>query len=352
MVLAPTFSPRHWLLVADRASTRDVAEVGATSRLEWSCPPNLERGDIVLLYERGKRDFADQAPGRKEIGWVMRALSEPRPDVEWGYMAWFDVQALKFPLPLTQAKTSASVRNWWVIRGSLQGHGGNFEIPRTVWRALRRHIESRNLALAGVLDVWEKSRPRRLKPEEMIYESWDAEDDPDLDRHFWRSERDMEPVILDLIDQEGWARRIDPDDGVLGRPSVRGFHLAREDWYVDYLLRLGPKHLLVVEFERSAHGDPLHGAKQATEYCRALRRRLRGWCVSGLVIAEDFNEAELKVADDLEIECLEASWNDRRRRPELTPRGRYSGPVQTARLRIARRRAPWRVMRRRGEHLA
>jgi hypothetical protein len=327
---ASSFEPRHWFLVADRTYTHDLAERDSWI-LNWSSAPTMKRGDIAVLYERGRRDFADQPPGRKEIGWVLRALSEPASDRRWGNVTWFRAEALHFPVPLAKAKSSRSVRNWGAMRASLQGSNGTFEMPSRVWRGLRNEVEEYNPGIAGTLDGWERSRPRKFTHEPLPESSY--EDDV-LE---WRSEEAMQPVVLDLIDCEGWAHRIDPDDKRFGRPSSRGFHLPREDWYVDYVLWLGTRrsnHALVVEFERVAHGDdPEHGARQASDYCRALRGHLRDCDVSGLVVAQDFNEAELQIAEELHIECMLLSRDKKRRRSKLSEAGGYRGAVHAARRR-------------------
>lgn len=332
---------RHWIAVADRASTRGIAEYSDRTCFEWSCDAALARGDVVLLYERGRREYSDQPLGRKEFGWIMRALSDPHPDAKWDQMAWFHVEPIRYPVPLAEAKRSASVSDWWAMRANLQGHGGHFEVPANAWRALKQQIKTRDPEVATIVDDWERSRPRAIDIDRL-----DEEADPTRDRERlpWRSERAMEPPILDLIDHEGWANAVDPADGRFGKATTKGFYLKRERWYADHLLNLGRRHLLVVEFERQAYGDPMHGAKQAADYRHALQRELPGWRVSALVIGQTFNQSELDVAAHEDVECLEASI-DRRGRPHLELVGTIRGPVHDARQRATRRTSRWRVSR-------
>jgi hypothetical protein len=117
---------------------------------------------------------------------------------------------------------------------------------------------------------------------------------------------------------------------VSSKPGELHYHLPGTGWYVDDLLLLRPKHLLVVEYELHAGGGERDGAQQADDYASDLRTRLHGWTVDGLVIAESFSQAEFDVAERLQVECLQATL-DRRERLQLHQVGVVRGPVAAAR---------------------
>lgn len=105
-------------------------------------------------------------------------------------------------------------------------------------------------------------------------------------------------------------------------------------YFVDDLLKIADRHLLVAEYEMHAHGNPEHGAQQAADYRRELERlrRLRNWTIDALVIAEDFDQAELKAAQRLDVECIRAGV-DEEDDLVLTLEGSVQGPAWQARAR-------------------
>jgi hypothetical protein len=327
--------PQHWLFVSARVFTRRIrGYFFEGGDLEWSAPAKLLRGDLVLVYEMGKPDSAGDAPGRKQIGWVMQAISDAREDDEdyWDWVADFRGMPIIHPLPLAEAKRDRAFRDW--RGGSLQGSGGHLSMPDAVWDHVMKRLDERNpgvaARLAGPGDVSFARVP--VDPVEEV--------EDDVTERRWRRERLLQDEVADLVEDEGWASRPDAPSLLLSEPTEHGYHLPATGWYVDDLLLLGPRHLLVVEYELHASGGDQDGAQQADDYASELRKRLWGWTVDGLVIAESFNEVEYDAAQRLNIECLQAAL-DSRGQVQLHQVGTVRGPVAAARegaMRTRRRR--------------
>jgi hypothetical protein len=170
--------------------------------------------------------------------------------------------------------------------------------------------------------------------EELDVDASEGSDDSDFQGpgRLWRSERFLQDDITDLIDDEGWAEQIDPDDLGLSPPSRQGYYLSSANYFVDDLLKIADHHVLVVEYEMHAHGHPDHGAQQAADYRYELKklRRLRGWTIHAAVIAEDFDQSELNAAERLDVECIRAGLNNDDELI-LTLEGSVCGPAWKAR---------------------
>jgi hypothetical protein len=319
-----------YLLIAARVYTRRIRDlINEVGLVGWSAPKHLRRGDLALLYEMGKPDDPDDVPGRKEIRWLLRALTDATSDREWGSAADFEGFPLRRPLSLDDAKVECPAFASGPAR-SLQGRHRKLE-PE-VWTEIVRAIDRRNPGFDDAL-----SSPAALDArfaEELDDLDSDSSDDADFQGpgRLWRSERFLQDDIADLIDEEGWAEQIDPGDLGLRAPSRQGYYLPAVNYFVDDLLKVAERHLLVVEYEMHAHGDPLHGAQQAADYLHELKklRQVRGWTIHAVVIAEDFDQTELKVAERLNVECIRAGLNSD---DELTLalEGSVRGPAWEAR---------------------
>jgi hypothetical protein len=326
---------QHWLFVSAQVFTRRIRRnlFEGDGELEWSAPAKLREGDLVLVYEMGKPDRPGDAPGRKQIGWALQALEDARPSGrrEFRVVAAFRGMPIAHPLPLAEAQRDRSFRDW--RGGSLQGSGGHLLMPDAPWQRVLARLNARNPGLATRLQA----------PGEVSFERSDLDPIEDLDlgldERLWRRERLLQNAVADIAPAEGWATRPDATSLRLSEPTEHGYHLPGRRWFVDDLLLLGPRHLLIVEYELDAGGHPDHGAQQAWDYARELRPGLRGWTVDCVVIAESFSQAEYDVAERLNVECLQAAI-DSRNRVRLHQVGSIKGPVAEAREDARQRRRP------------
>lgn len=328
--------PNHYLLTAARVFTRQVrAEIRKYGDVQWSAPAKLQAGDVAFLYEMGKTDEVDDIRGRMQIGWLLRATSDAEPDERWRYMATFEGIPLRTPLSLDAAKHASKAFSEGPGRMMI---GGNKTLTPTIWQELSQAIANVNPGLGPALtDAAELDRllhagtDRRLDPDDSTEANY-----AEIERA-WRFEGALQDDLADLVDQEGWGGPPDPDLG-FGDPSLAGYHLPGHG-FVDDLLQLGDleqRHLVVIEYETAAHGDPKHGARQVDRYRSALRERLPDWEIDTAVIAETFNQRELDIAQKYDVECLQAGTG-RRHRPTLTQVGEVKGAIWQARAPSRRR---------------
>jgi hypothetical protein len=317
---------QHWLFQAARVYSRniryDLEEGGA---VKWSAPRDLMPGDLALLYEMGKRDQPGDPYGRKQIGWLLRACSDVRPDRKWVHAADFEGFPLTHPLALADAR---GVRGF---PASLQGISHR-KLPERDWDRLMSRVERQNEGLIARLDREPDALFRDLRDDEA---GWDDLEFPE-GHPAWRRERWLQDAVTDLIEAEGWAAHPDPRTSRFGKPSEQGYYLSDRHWFVDDLLLLDDRHILVVEYELQALGDPEHGVQQACDYRAALASRLRGSSVDALVIAQDFSQSELALAKREGVECMIAQLDDDEA-ATLTDAG-VPGPASSARDTRARRR--------------
>jgi hypothetical protein len=325
MMDADTIDVGRWLFQAARVYTRniryDLEEDGA---VKWSAPRDLMPGDLALLYEMGKRDQPGDPQGRKQIGWILRACSSVRSDRRWGYAADFEGFPLTHPLSLTDARRVAGFPK------SLQGISHR-KLDEGGWNGLLSQLERRNDGLISRLDRGPETLFRDLQDEDA---GGDGLEFPE-GHQAWRRERWLQDAVTDVIDAEGWAAHPNPSTSRFGSPSEQGYYLPDRRWFVDDLLLLADRHMVVVEYELQALGDPDHGVRQACDYRAALRSRLRGWMVDALVIAEDFSESELTLAKQEGVECMIAQLDDDEA-ATLADAG-IPGPASDARRTRARR---------------
>jgi hypothetical protein len=260
----------------------------------------------------------------------LRAVTDATDDPRWRHAADFEGFPLQRPLSLDDAKKECPGFAAGPGR-SLQGRHRKLE--REVWTELVKAIDRRTPGFRDAL-ASQAALDARFA-EELDGYGPDGSDDSDFQGpgRLWRSERFLQDDIVDLIDDEGWAEQIDPGDLGLRSPSRQGYYLPGANYFVDDLLTIADHHLLVVEYEMHAHGDPLHGAQQAADYRHELKKlpQLRGWTIDAVVIAEDFAQTELDVAQRLDVECMGAGLDDDGE-VILTLEGSVRGPAWAARL--------------------
>jgi hypothetical protein len=184
-------------------------------------------------------------------------------------------------------------------------------------------LDERNRGLAEALRT---KRLRRLIAAITPVEEEEVDDDEGYTSPgaFFTNEAFLGDAIRDLFDDAGWASLVDPRELGLDDPSASGYRLP-SGGYVDDLLLLDHERLAVIEYERAARGDTHHGSAQVDRYRRELRAMLPDWLLCAAVIAETFNLAELQIAAELEVECLQIVGLDDRNVPVLAPKGSYTG---------------------------
>lgn len=341
----------HWLFVGARVFTQAIRQaIDADGFVSWSAPSSLSPGDQVLLYEMGKPDQLGDPLGRKQAGWLLRARTGARPHGRWKNVADYDAVPLRNPLPLSDIRRAL---NQW-RRGFLRQTRHRRLSPND-WKALLDSIAALNPAAVAELE----QHPDRFfstPPEGVGYDDLEFPDDGES---LWRTELLLQAAVSELIEAEGWASRIDLGARVVRHRSDRGYHIPEINRYVDDVLLLRPEHLLIVEYELQADGDPRHGVAQAAGYRRELKqiRRFRRLRIDALVIATDFFPFELELSRAEGIECMQASQNSRQ---ELVlsdvgtpgPASRLRAKREEQRLRAARIRLAERARRRRKDSIA
>jgi hypothetical protein len=331
---SPKLLEQRWLFVAARAFTRSIRKaLDAHGEVVWSAPKKLRPGDLALLYEMGKPDGPGDPSGRKEAGWILRARSRPRPDPTWSYVADYDGAPLSHPLALREMRRAFSDGSSLNLKGTRHRR-----LSVDQWNALLRLIEERNKGFIATL---------QCHSDRLFHSSGDAGADdlpfPEDGGRVWRTERWLRDAVRDLIDEERWATRPDPSNREFGQPSEHGYYIPELNRYIDDILLLGDRHLLVVEYEREALGAPQHGVAQVTANRDALRelRRLRAWQIDGIVIAGVIVRSERELARCHGIECMEAH-RESKGTAVLTSIG-PAGPA--SKLRAVRRERRWSRLR-------
>jgi hypothetical protein len=326
-----------WLLIAARVYTRELrAHLNAGRTVSWSAPGAIKPGDLALLYEMGKPEVPGDLPGRMQVDWLLRAASSPSRDRDWKWVADFEGIPLRRPLSLAEAKRSRLFADG--PGKSLQGR--HRYLDRPTWVSLSHRIDRLNPDLSLAAALTNPPALDRLFASGDLSVVTDDSDDRDFSDHgaMWRTEAHLRKDAADLIDQERWTHELgDLQELGLMLPGASGYHLGDVNLYVDDILRLDTRHLVVVEYEKQAHGgNHSHGARQAANYRRELRERLPGYTIDGLVIAAVFGSEELAVASRLGIECLRIERRGRRAL-KFTQLDDLAGPVRRARAAVQRR---------------
>jgi hypothetical protein len=257
----------------------------------------------------GKPEDKGDLKGRMQIGWLLRALTDAEEDRRWRYAADFEGAPILRPLALADGKRS-SHRFATGPGKSLQGR--HRALDPIVWNELVTAIDARNTGFAQALSDPDAINELFADGPLGVDDDGSLETDYEGPGRIWRSERLLQDEIADLIDEERWSQPFDPTEVGLDWPSQHGYYLPATGWFADELLQLSQKHLVVVEYELCAHGDPRHGAQQAHDYMAELAqlRRLRDWKLDAAVIAEDFDPEELGVSARLGVECLLAGEDE------------------------------------------
>jgi hypothetical protein len=330
---------QYYMLIAAREFSRGIRdEMIALGYAGWSAPADLRAGDLALLYEKGKPDRGSDLRGRMQFGWLMRAVTEPKWHPEWGSTARFEAYPFHRPLPLAEAK---QVRRFAEGPGKML-IGGHRHLDEPTFRALLARTARLNPELNGVLDSGRELNGlfrRAMQP--------DQTDRHSGRRRAWRNEHLLQDACVDAIDEEGWARQVADPIGLGLRPrGDNGFSIpGRRPLSVDDVMELSPRHLLVVEYEMAAHGNPMHGAQKVHDYGKALEAALPGHTVDALVIAPSFSDTERGRAMRLGVECLRADTRGRGDGAVLREERGIHGSVDAARRRArtttsSRRRTP------------
>jgi hypothetical protein len=131
----------YWFLKSARAYTRRIrAQINEHGRVGWSAPRDLKKGDLALVYEMGQPDDVTDLPGRKQIGWLLRATAEAEPDPDWRWGSYYEGFPLSRPLPLAEAKESERF-----ARGPGRFmRGGHQSLDRATWTELASLIDRSN----------------------------------------------------------------------------------------------------------------------------------------------------------------------------------------------------------------
>jgi hypothetical protein len=324
-------SRSYWLFIAARASTRQIrSALNREGSTAWSAPRDLRAGDLALLCNLDGQEEARELPGRMQIEWLLRALSDAIPDSQRKWSATFE----GVPLPRPVALADAVEGHRFADDPGEALEGQHRWLERDTWRELTERIDERNVGFAARVED-------RAALEELF--AGDLPDSPTqgstgrasrANRRTWRTQLFLQSEVADLIEAEGWAERFDPLLLGLTPPRLGDYRIPGVGWYADDLFKLGDRQLVVVEYELRDHGGRDHGVPQAHNYRREIEnllqdllsfighlhlgcdyrrereKLLRGWAVDAAVIAEDFEGDELEMAAELEVECLRAKLDE------------------------------------------
>ena len=314
--------PNYWCLVSSRFYTWGIRQhVLEHGGFGWSAPADLRKGDLVILYERGKPAGTGGFRGRMMFPIIARADCDAAPDDLWGHYATFTAVVLQPPVTWDELKADPEVANAWpAFQSNLRGNGGNHAIPSDVWHRILEHAESRDpgitadvAALARGDEPAPRSATRALvAPEEPF--------GPDVDPV--RSEDHIERALLDFLSERGIGRLGTPRDG-LPRKGGNGHPIPGHRAFCDLLVLLRDGALLVIEVESEAGHDPKHGVNQVVGYQKQLLSA--GIRAAACVVAQSFTEAELARASEHEVECLEVALDPESGFFQIVPVGSVRG---------------------------
>lgn len=313
----------HWCLVSSRYRMLGIRErVLRDSSMGWSVPSELRRGDLVVMYERGRPSGPGGIKGRKIFPIVARAETDAQPDEQWGHWAEFTAVALEPALTWDDVKEHPVASTWPAFRQRLRGNRGNHLVPEEVWDALIALAERRDPGVAADVDALaagESPGPRAPTRAVLRHEPVSGDE-----YEVFENERRIEGALLDILMAAGVARLGTPSDGL---PAKRGHgHRIKGHYsYCDLLLILPDGRVVVVEVESVADGDPDHGVLQVVRYRGELAATGRD--ATACVVAQDFSDLELERARDLNVECFQIIIDAETGWATLMPLDTWHGPL-------------------------
>jgi hypothetical protein len=297
-------------------------EVLREGRMGWSVPAELRKGDLVVMYERGRPAGPGGLKGRMIFPIIARAETDARPDDNWGHWAEFSAVALEPPITWQDVKADPTASDWPAFQRRLHGNGGNHAIPPAAWDALVTLADKRDPGAAAdiaALIAGEPTPPRgpdraAIRHEPLFGDEYEV----------YENERRIEAALLDLLATEGVARLGGQEDGL---PVKRGngHRIAGSSSYCDLLLVLPDESVVVVEVESSADGNPEHGVLQAARYRNELAEA--GFSATACVVAQEFAEVELDRARELDVECFRIVIDTVSGFAALVPLDTWNGPL-------------------------
>ena len=292
---------RYWCLVSSRYWTWGIREhVIKHGEFEWSAPGELRRGDMVIMYEMGKRPIGGGMPGRRMFPVIGRAETDAYPDDRWGHMARFSAIALEPPVTYEEVRDDPAIlERWEGLRNKLYSKGGNHSIPQDVWRRLLEHVDARDPGAAAdvaALERGEEPPPRAPERAEIV-------PDPPLDENVAAALREkyIEDAFTQYLSSIGVGRIATTADG-LPRRGRNGYRIPDHRSFCDLLIVLEGGALAVVEAETEAGADPKHGVNQVVRYRQELIRA--GIRAAPCVVAQSFTQQELVRAEEHGVECF------------------------------------------------
>ncbi len=297
----PADDRNYWCLVSSRFWTWGIREhVVKHGEFEWSAPAELRRGDMVILYEMGKRPINGGFKGRMMFPVIGRAETDAFPNERWRYMARFSAIALQPPVTYEEVRDDPAIFEAWpALRGKLQSKLGNHVVPPEVWRLLIEHVERRDPgAAADVAALVRGDVPSPRGPERARI----LADDPfGPDVAPVLREKYVEDAFVGYLGNLGIGRIATSADG-LPRRGGNGHRIPDHRAFCDLLIVLPGGWLAVVEAESEAGSDPKHGVNQVVGYRKQLIAA--GIRAAPCVVAQSFTQAELDRASEHDVECF------------------------------------------------
>ena len=112
---------------------RECLEPG--NKVDWSCSKHIREGDLSLFYRT--------APA-KDIRYLLRAVGDPRPEINWKFTCDFEVMCkFRVSLRLDEIWNDPFLReNWDGIRAFYRRTG--VSVDKRVWRRLNQMLAERN----------------------------------------------------------------------------------------------------------------------------------------------------------------------------------------------------------------
>jgi hypothetical protein len=297
----PTSDRQYWCLVASRYWTWGIREhVIKHGEFEWSAPGDLRRGDMVILYEMGKRPIGGGMKGRKMFPVIGRAETDARPDDRWGHMARFSAIALEPPITYEEVRDDPEIFDAWpALRRKFFANGGNHSIPAAVWDRLIARVDRRDPGAASdVAALARGDAPPARGPDRAPIT---ADDPLDEDVAPALREKYIEEAFTQYLVHQGIGRIATTADG-LPRRGGNGHRIPDHRSFCDLLVVLPGGALAVVEVETEAGSDPKHGVNQVVGYRQQLIAA--GLRATPCVVAQNFTQAELDLAAEHAVECF------------------------------------------------